>query len=254
MIKSLARALTTLSLVAASAIPCLAADEPAKETAAVSAAAADVAQPGDNTPPAGYVALFNGKDLTGWKGLMGAPLDNPAERAKASPEQLAKSTKYANGLMKQHWSVKDGILIYDGKGKSLATVKDYGDFEMLVDWKILPAGDSGIYLRGTPQVQIWDPDKKPASGVGSGGLYNNVNGPSTPLKKADKPVGEWNTFHIVMIGDEVTVKLNGAVVVEKAKLTNFFERGTPLPEKGPIELQYHGDPLWFKNVYIKELP
>src|SRR4029079_4155486 len=121
------------------------------------AAALDKANPGDNTPPAGFVALFNGKDLTGWKGLLGAPLDNPAERAKATPEKLEKAKKFAEKVMSDHWSVKDGILVYDGKGKSLATTKDSPAFEMMADWKILPAGDSGIYLRGTPQVQIWDP-------------------------------------------------------------------------------------------------
>ena len=104
--------------------------------------------------------------------------------------------------MRGHWSVKDGILIYDGKGQSLQTVKDYGNFEFFVDWRIQKAGDSGIYLRGTPQVQIWD------NPVGSGGLFNNQKNPSKPLVVADKPVGEWNTFWIRMVGDKVTVKLN----------------------------------------------
>ncbi len=75
-----------------------------------------------------------------------------------------------------------------------------------------------------------------------------------PLKKADKPVGEWNTFHITVKGDDVTVKLNGELVVDKAKLLNYWDRGKPVPEKGPVELQFHGDPLWFKNISIKELP
>jgi len=128
-----------------------------------------------------------------------------------------------------------------------------GDFEMWVDWKIKDKGDSGIYLRGTPQVQIWDPSDKPASGVGSGGLYNNQKNPSKPIKKADKPIGEWNTFRIVMKGDNVTVYLNGELVVDNKPLANYFEKGKPLPATGPIELQHHGDKLWFKNIYVKEL-
>ncbi len=202
----------------------------------------DKAGPNDNQPPAGFKALFNGKDLTGWKGLVELP-----QRAKLSPEQLAKKQEEANRKYLPHWKVVDGTLTYDGKGQSLQTVKDYGNFELYVDWKIGPKGDSGIYLRGNPQVQIWD------NPVGSGGLYNNQKHPNQPLVKADRPVGEWNTFHILMKGDKVTVFLNGKKVVDDTPLENYWERGKPLPEVGPIELQHHGDKLWFKNIYIKEL-
>ena len=212
----------------------------------------------DNTPPEGYTALFNGKDLSGWKGLPKAPLDNPAKRAAATPEQLAEAQKEADENMRQHWTVQDGVLVFEPgpqkTGRSLATAKDYGDFEMLVDWKIKEAGDSGIYLRGSPQVQIWDPSVKAAGGVGSGGLYNNQKNPSTPSKKADKPIGEWNTFWIKMVGDKVWVKLNGEMVVDGVTLENYWERDKPIYPAGQIELQNHGNTLYFKNVYIKELP
>jgi hypothetical protein len=198
----------------------------------------------DNTPPEGFTALFNGKDLTGWQGLIELPARN-----KMSPEERSKEQKKANEKYLPHWTVQDGVLHYDGKGQSLQTVKDYGDFELYVDWKIGPKGDSGIYLRGNPQVQIWD------NPVGSGGLYNNQKHPSKPLKVADKPVGQWNTFHIIMKGDRVTVFLNGEKVVDDTPMENYWEKGKkPLPNKGPIELQHHGDELWFKNIYIKELP
>jgi hypothetical protein len=213
----------------------------------------DKAGPDDNKPPKGFKDLFNGKDLTGWQGLVELP-----ERKKLTPEQLAQKQKEANEKYLPHWTVKDGILHYDGKGQSLQTVKDYGDFELYVDWKIPKGGDSGIYLRGNPQVQIWDSDNLPDSlkkdrGTGSGGLWNNQKHPNQPLVKADKPVGQWNTFHIIMKGDRVTVFLNGKKVVDNTPLENFWERGKPLPAKGPIELQHHGGPLWFKNIYIKQL-
>ena len=151
--------------------------------------------------------------------------------------------------------------MYDGKGNSLQTAKDYANFELYVDWKIPPKGDSGIYLRGQPQVQIWDSDTladnlKDDRGKGSGGLWNNPKNSAgqKPLVKADNPVGDWNTFHIIMKGDNVTVFLNGKKVVDNAPLSNFWEKGKPLPAKGPVELQHHGDHLWFKNIYIKELP
>jgi len=93
-----------------------------------------------NQPPEGFTALFNGKDLTGWKGLVA----NPVKRAKMSPEKLAEEQAKADERARTHWQAVDGILVFDGKGKSLCTAKDYGDFEMYVDWKIHPRGDSGI--------------------------------------------------------------------------------------------------------------
>ena len=198
----------------------------------------------DNTPPEGFVALFNGRDLTGWKGLVGSP----KSRAKMTPEQLAEAQKKADEGMRQHWKVEDGALVFDGKGRSLCTAKDYGDFEFYVDWKIKPSGDSGIYLRGTPQVQIW------ANPVGSGGLYNNQKHERNPLVFADNPVGQWNTFYIKMVGERVTVKLNGKLVVENVVMENHWERDKPIYPTGQIELQNHGNTLWFKNVYVREIP
>jgi hypothetical protein len=203
----------------------------------------------DNTPPAGFVALFNGRDLTGWKGLVA----DPKQRAKMSPEQLAEEQKKADESMRAHWKAENGALVFDGKGQSLCTAKDYGDFELLVDWKILKDGDSGIYLRGSPQVQIWDPATAIAKGIGSGGLYNNQKNPSVPSEKADKPIGEWNTFRIKMVGDKVSVWLNDKLVVDNVILENYWDRDKPLYPKGQIELQNHGNTLYFKNAYIKEL-
>jgi hypothetical protein len=201
----------------------------------------------DNTPPEGFTALFNGADLTGWKGLVASP---PA-RAKMTPEQLADAQKKADEKMRAHWQVEDGALVFDGKGSNLCTAKDYGNFELYVDWKILPKGDSGIYLRGTPQVQIWDGD---AHKEGSGGLYNNQKNPSKPNSRADKPVGEWNTFRIKMVDEKVWVWLNGELVVDNVMMENYWERDKPIYPTGAIELQNHGNTLYFKNIYVRELP
>lgn len=205
----------------------------------------------DNTPPVGYTALFNGKDLAGWKGLLKGPYDNPEKRAALPADQLAELQKQADDDMRAHWKVEQGALVFDGKGRSLCTAKDYGDFDMYVDWKILEKGDSGIYLRGTPQVQIWDLNDNP---VGSGGLYNNRTHPSKPTKCADKPVGQWNTMRIKMIGEKVTVWLNGEMVVDDVVMENYWNREKPIFPSGQIELQNHGNTLWFKNLYLKELP
>ena len=200
----------------------------------------------DNVAPEGFVALFNGEDLDGWKGLV----QDPPARAKMSPEELAAAQEKADQRMREHWKVVDGALEFDGKGDSLCTSKDYADFEMLVDWKILEKGDSGIYLRGSPQVQIWDPAN---FNQGSGGLYNNQKNPSGVLVKADNPIGEWNTFRILMIGDKVTVYLNNQLVVNNVTMENYWERNKPIYPTGQIELQNHGNNLWFKNIYIREI-
>lgn len=200
-----------------------------------------------NEPPEGFKALFNGRNLEGWKGLVG----NPETRPKMSDEELDRKQVQADSVMRKHWTVRDGILYFDGKGESLTTEKDYGDFEMLVDWKIDPHGDSGIYLRGSPQVQIWDITEWPQ---GSGGLYNNTKHPSEPMTAADHPIGEWNRFRIQMINDRVTVYLNSQLVVSNVVLENYWNRDKPIYSTGQIELQSHTTPLYFKNIFIREFP
>lgn len=192
--------------------------------------------------PAGYSALFNGRNLKNWQGLV-----EPPDRARMSSAELKKAQAAADARMKEHWRVEDKTLVFDGRGDNLCTTEAFGDFELLVDWKILKNGDSGIYLRGTPQVQIWD------NPIGSGGLYNNEKNPSRPLAVADRPIGEWNTFRIRMIGDRVTVHLNDVLVVDNTPLENFWARSKPLPARGPIELQSHGNTLYFRNIFVRRL-
>lgn len=198
----------------------------------------------------GFVAIFNGKNLDGWQGLV----KNPLERAKMTKKELAKEQVIADNQVSENWSVKDGCILFNGNGNNLCTKKIYGDFEMIVDWKITKKGDSGIYLRGTPQVQIWDTSRvEVGAQVGSGGLYNNKINRSTPLVVADNPINEWNTFRIRMKGDKVTVYLNGILVVDNVTMENYWDRSIPIFPKGSIELQSHGTNLLFRNIYVKEL-
>jgi len=208
-------------------------------------------------PPAGFTPLFNGHDLTGWRGR---PHLDPRKEADGSPEERAVRQKEWNDDLAAHWRVRDGVIVGDGAGVFLTTDRDYGDFELLIDWLLpAPCADSGIYLRGIPQVQIWDPacprDEKHGAPKGSGGLWNNpADAPGKwPLVKADRPIGEWNTTRIMMVGDTVTVELNGQRVVDAAPLANYFEKGKPLPATGPIQIQTHGGPMHVRNVFIKEL-
>lgn len=248
----------------------------------------------NNVPPAGFTALFNGKDLSGWYGWgTQDPTDlakmSDAERADYKKKSVEGGLKDAKGNDKgdhinAHWSVQNGELVNDGKGLYLTTEKDYGDFELLVEYKMLPLGDSGIYLRGVPQVQIWDYTEeakfKLGADKGSGSLWNNKGEEGKfPLKRMDKPFGEWNTFKITMIGERVTVVFNGEVVVNNAPLENYFANAKlgykafgkpgepkkeepkkpngfmidPILPKGPIQLQTHGSEIRWRNVFIREI-
>lgn len=210
-------------------------------------------------PATGFVPLYTGVDLAGWK---------------ADPGHAG------------HWHPKDWVLSYDGRSEAadpcLWSEKDYGDFVLICDWRwsrdpvvaprsvLLPsgdpaldaqgrplqeavpdAGDSGIYLRGNDksQVNIW------CWPVGSGEVYGYRTDPNmpaevragvTPRSKADKPIGQWNRFVITLRGDRLTVQLNGQTVIDQAQLPG-------VPSRGPIALQHHGDPIEFANLFIKEL-
>ena len=211
----------------------------------------------DAKPPEGFTALFNGKDLSGW---WGAGTEDPAKYLALPPEKLAAKKKKSLADINKHWSVKDGVLINDGKGLYLTTEKNYGDFELHLEYKTVAKADSGIYLRGIPQVQIWDYTKeggkwKHGADKGSGGLWNNKKGSKgrDPLVLADKPFGEWNSMKIKMVGDIVTVHLNGKLVVDQAPMHNYFNKKGPMPKTGPIQLQTHGGAISWRNVWIKEL-
>ncbi|HTN05086.1 family 16 glycoside hydrolase [Agriterribacter sp.] len=199
----------------------------------------------------GFVPIFNGQDLTGWKGLVA----DPVKRAKMDAATLEKEQAKADEIMRTGWVVKDGLLVFTGKGENLCTDKKYGDFEMYVDWKITKDGDAGIYLRGTPQVQIWDTSRVDVGAqVGSGGLYNNQKNESKPSKLADNAIGDWNTFHITMVGDQVTVYLNGQLVVDKVPLENYWDRNLPIFPEEQIELQAHGTYVAYRDIYLREIP
>ena len=199
----------------------------------------------------GFVSLFNGKDLTGWKGLVG----NPISRGKMTADALDAAQAKANESIRKDWVVKDGLLIFTGHGDNLATEKKYGNIELYVDWKITEKGDAGIYLRGSPQVQVWDTSRREVGAqVGSGGLYNNTVNPSKPSSVADNAIGTWNTFRIIMKGEKVTVYLNGVKVTDEVTLENYWDRKQPIFPEEQIELQAHGTYVAYRNIYLRELP
>ncbi|MFO1021807.1 MAG: DUF1080 domain-containing protein [Planctomycetales bacterium] len=209
-------------------------------------------------PPKGFTALFNGKDLTGWHGM---PHYDPRKLAAMSEEERAKQIAAWTEDMKKHWTVENGELINDGHGAYATTDKEYGDIELLIDYKTVAQADSGIYLRYNPQVQIWDYTEaggkwKLGADKGSGGLWNNTAGApgKDPVVLADKPFGEWNSFRIIQVGARTSVWLNGKKVVDNAIMENFWDRKLSLPAKGAIQLQTHGGEIRWRNIFIREIP
>ena len=208
------------------------------------------------TPPEGFTALFNEKNLSGWWGLT---TEDPVKWKALSADKLAEKKAASLKDIAQHWSVNGEELVNDGHGLYLSTQKNYGDFEFLVDYKTVPKADSGIYLRGIPQVQIWDSTEEAKFNIGankgSGGLWNNSKGApgKDPLVLADKPFGQWNSFRIIMVGERVSVWLNGKLLVDHARMENYFNRKGQIPRTGPIQLQTHGGEIRWRNVFIREI-
>jgi len=210
-----------------------------------------------NIPPEGFTALFNGNDLEGW---FGHGTEDPRVLWDMSKSELESHKRNTREDIRLHWSVESGELVNDGAGLYLTTNKDYGDFELSLDYKTVPGADSGIYLRGVPQVQIWDTTEEGGkwdigADKGSGGLWNNSEGApgKDPSMLMDKPFGEWNSFRILLVGNEVTVHLNGEKVVDEAVMENYFDRSISLFERGPIQLQTHGGEIRWRNIFIREI-
>ena len=209
-----------------------------------------------NEPPPGFKALFNGKDLTGW---WGAGTEDPLKWMALPPDELKKKKESSLSDIAKHWKVENGELVNDGNGLYLTTEQNFRDFELLVDYKTVPKADSGIYLKGCPQVQIWDYTDKGkfsiGSDKGSGGLWNNSPGSpgKDPLVFADKPFGEWNHFRIIQLGSRTTVYLNDKLVVNNAIMENYFNKKLPIPPEGPIQLQTHGGEIRWRNIFVREI-
>ncbi|MCA9175665.1 MAG: DUF1080 domain-containing protein [Planctomycetales bacterium] len=207
-------------------------------------------------PPRGFRAIFNGKDLEGWHGL------NPHTAARLEGEAKEKNLAAQRAEFPDHWRVENGELVNDGHGPYATTDEEFGDMELWLEYKTVAKADSGIYLRGTPQVQIWDwnqtwdpkrPTRRPH--LGSGGLFNNTPGTlgRDPERRTDKPFGQWNQFRIRQHGDRTWVWLNGRATVMGAVMENFWDRTQPLPARGPIMLQTHGGEIRWRNIFVREI-
>ena len=214
----------------------------------------DVARDGTEPTPEGVASLFNGRDLSGWRGITREEGFNiPSKRRAMMPEKRWELQAKANEDMKKYWHVRDGVLFFDGRGNSIAAEKYYGNYEVVADWRLLRVfGDSGFYLRGLPQVQIWDP--RMWNGLGSACLWNNPTESFAALECADRPIGSWNRCRMRIVGDRVWIWLNGVKTVDGVRLENSRNPGQGIPLIDNFELQCHGDPVEFRNIFLRELP
>ena len=199
--------------------------------------------------------LWNGRDLEGWHG-----------QRHIAPYKLAGMTADARAALRaeddasvaEHWRVEGGELVNDGQGAFLTTDRDYGDAVFTLEYQTVAKADSGIYLRGCPQVQIWDYTEAGGkwnlgADKGSGGLWNNKQEERFPARCYDRPFGEWNQLQITMVGEVVWVSLNGHVTVDGVRMENYWDRSRPLPRTGPLQLQTHGGEIRFRNLTVREL-
>ncbi|MBI4657345.1 MAG: DUF1080 domain-containing protein [Verrucomicrobia bacterium] len=178
----------------------------------------------------GFRPLFNGKDLTGWK------------------------LRRADGH--QSWSVKDGVLINTVNagehGTDLVTTEKFWNFTVRFEYKIPIGANSGFYLRGRHEIQILDDygSGKPSLG-GNGAIYQHA----AVSKFASKPAGEWNTVEASMIGNKITVVLNGVKVHDNVECNRptGSEIDKQVNEPGPLFLQGDHGSVSFRNMFIKEL-
>jgi hypothetical protein len=211
----------------------------------------------DAAPPPKFEPLFNGRDFSGWHGM---GFFDPRKLAEMSDTERAAKRQADMEDMLRHWTIEDGEIVNDGQGVFLTTDKKYGDIELLIEYRTVPKADSGIYLRTTPQLQVWDYTKeggfwRHGADKGSGGLWNNSPGApgKDPLVLADRPIGEWNKFRILQVGARTSVWLNGKMVVDHAIMENFWDPGRPLFSRGRIQLETHGREIRWRNLYVREI-
>lgn len=206
--------------------------------------------------PEGFESIFNGKDLSGWFAM---PTEDPRKFAALSDaEQQSKIAALEKETAKS-WRVEDSLIINDGQGPYLTSKRNFRDYELLIDFKLEAGGDSGVYLKATPQVQVWDtthePSFKHGAEKGSGGLWNNAKGSPArfPLVNADNPVGQWNTIRVIQVGARTSIWLNGKMIVDHQIMDNYWARELPLIASGPIQLQTHGGKMYWRNVFVREI-
>ncbi|HEB52496.1 MAG TPA: DUF1080 domain-containing protein [bacterium] len=210
---------------------------------------------GQEFPSDGFQPLANGRDLAGWHGERSV---SPYEKDRMTEEQRRAFLAEGARSVAEHWRVENGEIVNDGHGAFLTTDREFGDAIFELEYRTVAKADSGIYLRGCPQVQIWDYTEEGGkwplgADKGSGALWNNKVHERFPPRRCDKPFGEWNKLWICQVGEITWVKLNDAWTVRGVRMENYWDRSRPLPRTGPLQLQTHGGEIRFRNLRVREL-
>lgn len=175
----------------------------------------------------GWVQLFNGKDLKGWQ---------KAREPRVDPL----------------WTVEDGAMTNLNGARDIATIAEYKDYDLTLEYKTVKEGNSGVYLRGRIEVQVFDSHGKKTPDTGDDGA---IYGQFAPKVNASKPAGEWNRLEIHLVGGTITIKLNGMLIHDNVKLSEVCRGALPggLLDPGPIRLQGDHGKVWFRNLKLRPI-
>lgn len=176
--------------------------------------------------PGKPIDLFNGKDVSNW---------------------LSQNPSRPMG-----WSVKDGILMNEGKGaNNIYSRQKFNDFNLDVEFTVDPESNSGVYLRGRYEIQILDSPGRPLDVHSQGAVYGFI----VPSVNACKPAGEWQTYAITLIANHITVLLNGTKIIDDFAVPGITGGALDAHEKlpGPILLQGDHGRVQFRKVRITPL-
>jgi hypothetical protein len=171
------------------------------------------------------VALFNGRDLAGWM--------------------------FQNNDQPGGWVVADGVLTNEKPGNNIISTESFKDFSLSMEYKLEKDSNSGLYLRGRYELQVLDDAGKPPSLTGHMSVYGRV----APLVNASKPAGEWQTVEVTLVGNRVTVVLNGKKVQDNAVIDGITggalnsDEGAP----GPIMIQGDHSKIWVRRLVVKPI-
>jgi len=193
---------------------------------ALAIAAASFGGEADFRPDRGWLPLFNGKDLAGWKAV---------------------------GRFKSEWRAENGVLANPVESDNLYTEKEFENFQLHLEFKLPKGGNSGVFLRGCKEVQLADSfGKQKLSEEDCGGIFGKI----APSVNAARPPGAWNALDITLVGRKITVVLNGKTTVD-GRVVNGVTGGQINEDEdkpGPLMLQGDHSGVWFRNLWLKPLP
>jgi hypothetical protein len=149
---------------------------------------------------------------------------------------------------KNQWVVENGVMKSPASGANICTEQKFTDFKLHIEFRLPPASNSGVYLRGRYEVQVEDSYGKEPYSIYLGGIYGFID----PLFQAAKPSGEWQTYDITLVGRKVSVTLNGQAVIVESNIPGITGGAMDSDEAAPGPIMIQGDhgPVEYRNIVI----